>query len=588
MTPEEQDEKEFQRLVDEAKRREQQPPKHTTNGNGHAPGALVVPAVEEVELDEEDDSWERFCIQAEEDEAQEWLFKPYIPPRGLVIVAGEQKSGKTLWVAWAVSQVLKAGKRVLFIELEGSRGMLKRRCNLFLGADRSGLRVRWRVGGVKLDVAAGVQKVVDMARYAKADLVVIDPLVRAMEGDENEARVIRNVIQGIEAIGKIVGAPIVVIHHVRKASKEGRDSVTAADVRGSSVLTSGASVVIMVQKKDAADASTARFDVVCDDSWYEKFDDVRCVVDFKARSPEEAMAMLSEDDADEAAAVDRKREKRTRLRVAILNTLAASFPESQSQNEVEGNVSGTASQVRDALKELVAECRISLSMGPNRSKQYRYMGPKPDSPPQPPTTAAPPLPVSPTPPHTPDVLGASVSVSTHSDAPDAPLETVAKSVGASSVSLPLGETHDTPPHLVETHVYVETEEGDGDAVHTLHPLAQCVKRVGGVQCPNPIHGDGVWCRRHIDELLGVTPPPTAAATPPEAAPSPPDVPYTPAFRELFPTGGGYKVPVQLEPSTPALEPMYKPSDGTAQVTLSEPVSAPSATPRPVSSWEDIP
>ena len=92
----------------------------------------------------------------------------------------------------------------------------------------------------------------------------------------------------------------------------------------------------------------------------------------------------------------------------------------------------------------------------------------------------------------------------------------------------------------------------------LSPLAQCVKVAAGVRCAEPIHPPGVWCLPHKQAVLGVAPPPPAAVTPPEASPSP------------------RLAPAELERPVPS------------PLVALEPVSALSARPRPVSSWEDIP
>jgi hypothetical protein len=57
--------------------------------------------------------WENY-----EAPATEWLYHPYIPTRGRVLVFGKAGSLKSLWVMWIATRLARQGKRVAYFSLE--------------------------------------------------------------------------------------------------------------------------------------------------------------------------------------------------------------------------------------------------------------------------------------------------------------------------------------------------------------------------------------------------------------------------------------------------------------------------------------
>lgn len=301
-------------------------------------------------------TWEEFCAQADAEAKIDWVLESFIPPRGLVVVAGEQKSGKTVWLGWLVGEILRQGKRVLFVELEGSRGMLRSRLDLFAPEDRSGLRIRFRMKD-RLD-ADGIVRLREAVEAFEPHLVVIDPLFRAMDGDENDTTTMRQVVTHLELLSELCA--VAVLHHVRKAPKEGRDLLTSADVRGSSGLLSAASVIALVHKKERPQKFQARFDVECADSWFEPFELQRCLVDFHPGA--EHMQWVEEESAD----TPRSRE----VRDAVVKALKGSATGQLSSRGVLKASGKQAWEVRQALLDLADEGLVQHQKGPRNSNLY--------------------------------------------------------------------------------------------------------------------------------------------------------------------------------------------------------------------------
>ena len=70
-----------------------------------------------------------------------------------------------------------------------------------------------------------------------ARLVIIDPLRRLHDGDENSSAAMTQVVQVLESLAKRTGAAIIVAHHMNKGAAFADASDAAAASRGSSALT---------------------------------------------------------------------------------------------------------------------------------------------------------------------------------------------------------------------------------------------------------------------------------------------------------------------------------------------------------------
>lgn len=70
-----------------------------------------------------------------------------------------------------------------------------------------------------------------------ARLIIIDPLRRLHDGDENSSAAMTQVVQVLESLGRRTGAAVIVAHHMNKGAAFGGTTDLAAASRGSSALT---------------------------------------------------------------------------------------------------------------------------------------------------------------------------------------------------------------------------------------------------------------------------------------------------------------------------------------------------------------
>lgn len=68
-------------------------------------------------------------------------------------------------------------------------------------------------------------------------LIIIDPLRRLHDGDENSSSAMTHIVQILEALAKHTGAAVIAAHHIGKASMFNESTTAAAASRGSSALT---------------------------------------------------------------------------------------------------------------------------------------------------------------------------------------------------------------------------------------------------------------------------------------------------------------------------------------------------------------
>ena len=186
-----------------------------------------------------------------------WVVPGLVPAGGLVLLAGSQKLGKSTFamdaaVAVAAGQPILgrptlAGTTLYVIEEGAPAGIADRlrRITARRGtpADahvviRKGIRAddkrRWRP---LLDEVARLQPV----------LVVLDPLVRMHQGDEDRAHLMAPVMAAIQQI-TTHGAAVIVVHHVAKHGG-GEGGVVGNAARGSGAIISATDGNLILARK---------------------------------------------------------------------------------------------------------------------------------------------------------------------------------------------------------------------------------------------------------------------------------------------------------------------------------------------------
>lgn len=202
-------------------------------------------------------------LLAEPQPAFDWLADGIVPAVGVVLLAGDPKSFKTL-KALQLSVVVGAGAPVrflgrdarhgpvVFVEEEGSRHKLRERVQMM--SDGLGLGqppdVHFALHeGVRLDERTSLALLRSLVQDVQPRLVVLDPLVMLHSGDENKASEMSRVMRGLITLAAENECCVVVVHHVNKPQAERKPTRAAQRLRGSSAF-AGATDANLIMDRD--------------------------------------------------------------------------------------------------------------------------------------------------------------------------------------------------------------------------------------------------------------------------------------------------------------------------------------------------
>lgn len=191
-----------------------------------------------------------------------WLIGRLIPARGLVVVFGPPKSGKSFLTAHMALQIARCesyggrevnGGDAIYGAGEGQTGFKRRLVAQRRHAGVEGQNVPLHMienvpdlGSAKTDVHEFLRQIKQYQTekgIGQVRAIVLDTLARCMnEGHESDARDMGRFVDRCALIEKELGCVVIVIHHSGKDTSKGG--------RGSNALNGAADVVIAVEKKD--------------------------------------------------------------------------------------------------------------------------------------------------------------------------------------------------------------------------------------------------------------------------------------------------------------------------------------------------
>jgi len=166
-----------------------------------------------------------------------FYIKDWLPQRGKLLLYAPAKSGKS-YLANQMARCIGSEEvfltqptvrgRVLYLQFELGESVLHDRLlstgkgypNVFVGTSFS----------IKVDTKVGQDQVIRAMEAVKPNVLILDPLYKALNGDENEASDVRKALDFLDKLIEMYNCSIVIIHHAGKdISKRGRGSSVLED-----------------------------------------------------------------------------------------------------------------------------------------------------------------------------------------------------------------------------------------------------------------------------------------------------------------------------------------------------------------------
>ncbi|MGO9830693.1 MAG: AAA family ATPase [Myxococcaceae bacterium] len=164
----------------------------------------------------------------------EWVIPGFVQAGAQVTFSGPPGAGKTALAIKLTAEAVKAGKRVLFVELEGSEFALKHKLR-FSGLEpkTAGLDILY---GSRIDLASEEWKA-HLENLAEGrDFLVLDTLADVWSGNLLDVEKLGEFLKWLRAMCRGLGAACILVTHVPKAVANSAAAPALADVFGSQVL----------------------------------------------------------------------------------------------------------------------------------------------------------------------------------------------------------------------------------------------------------------------------------------------------------------------------------------------------------------
>ena len=187
---------------------------------------------------------------------EEWLVESLITKQGMTALSGNPgdfKTWITIHMALCISRNIDVfGKfktargNVLIIDEEDHLRLLKKRLNC-LGVKDTDNIYYLSQSGIKVDIGAVRDMILEIVKEKNIKLVILDSLIRVHEQDENDAKGMAKVFSSLQKI-LTAGASILFTHHHRKQNSFGQNN-SKQSMRGSSDILAAVDCHIVIEKK---------------------------------------------------------------------------------------------------------------------------------------------------------------------------------------------------------------------------------------------------------------------------------------------------------------------------------------------------
>jgi hypothetical protein len=160
----------------------------------------------------------------------EWILDQVLPAGGLSVWAGKPKAGKS---TLARMLIVAASKGVPFLGIPTKKSKV-----LYLALEeleselQKHLRELGATGTDEIQIFCGrapkdtIEKLFEIAKIHKPDLIVIDPILRAARvKDSNDYSLVTEMFDGLKDLARETGAHVLCVHHAGKGERTGADAV---------------------------------------------------------------------------------------------------------------------------------------------------------------------------------------------------------------------------------------------------------------------------------------------------------------------------------------------------------------------------
>ena len=161
-----------------------------------------------------------------------------------MLISGASKSGKSFLLIELGIAVTTGGKwlgfqcrkgKVLYVNLEIDNASCLRRiedvCRVMTGGNKPPMDV-WNLRGESAEIHKLAPRLIRRAQARHYDMIILDPLYKVNEGDENSAAEMGRFFNQLDHICKQLEASIVICHHHSKGAQGGKFSIDRASGSG--------------------------------------------------------------------------------------------------------------------------------------------------------------------------------------------------------------------------------------------------------------------------------------------------------------------------------------------------------------------
>jgi hypothetical protein len=190
----------------------------------------------------------------------EWTLDKFIVKGGLTYLAGAPKSFKSFLSTHIAIQVSLGNSvfnkksvksKVLIFDQENKKVLVQRRLNLLRKGDNFETLPNlfiWNGENLKLDDSDAFEPIKNIIQELKPELIIIDSLVRFMNGDPDKESDVRKVFENIKPFLE-QGISFLILHHQNKASGNKNNGNTKLNsLRGSGDIGAQADIVFLINK----------------------------------------------------------------------------------------------------------------------------------------------------------------------------------------------------------------------------------------------------------------------------------------------------------------------------------------------------